>query len=50
MQDRFHHRHIWREGDLAMWDNRATWHHALNDYHGHRRYLNRITIEGVELG
>jgi len=50
MQDRFHHRHVWREGDLAMWDNRATWHHALNDYHGHRRYLNRITIEGVELG
>jgi len=49
-QDRFHHRHIWREGDLAMWDNRATWHYALNDYQGHRRYLNRITIEGVPLG
>ena len=50
MQDRFHHRHKWREGDLAMWDNRATWHYALNDYQGHRRYLNRITIEGVALG
>jgi taurine dioxygenase len=50
MQDRFHHRHDWREGDLAMWDNRATWHYALNDYQGHRRYLNRITIEGVALG
>jgi taurine dioxygenase len=50
MQDRFHHRHVWREGDLAMWDNRATWHYALNDYQGHRRYLNRITIEGVALG
>lgn len=49
MQDRFHYRHKWREGDLAMWDNRATWHYALNDYHGHRRYLNRITIEGVAL-
>ena len=49
MQDRFHHRHVWREGDLAMWDNRATWHHALNDYQGHRRYLNRITIQGVAL-
>ncbi len=48
-QDRFHHRHKWREGDLAMWDNRATWHYALNDYQGHRRYLNRITIEGVAL-
>ncbi|MEH6789926.1 TauD/TfdA dioxygenase family protein [Parasphingorhabdus sp.] len=48
-QDRFHHRHKWRAGDLAMWDNRATWHYALNDYQGHRRYLNRITIEGVAL-
>ena len=48
-QERFHHRHVWREGDLAMWDNRATWHYALNDYQGHRRYLNRITIEGVAL-
>lgn len=49
MQDRFHHRHVWREGDLAMWDNRSTWHYAMNDYQGHRRYLNRITIEGVAL-
>ena len=49
-QDRFHYRHKWREGDLAMWDNRSTWHYALNDYQGHRRYLNRITIEGVALG
>ncbi len=49
MQDRFHYRHQWREGDLAMWDNRSTWHYALNDYQGHRRYLNRITIEGVAL-
>lgn len=50
IQDRFHYRHKWRAGDLAMWDNRSTWHYALNDYHGHRRYLNRITIEGVTLG
>ena len=49
MQDRFHYRHQWREGDLAMWDNRSTWHYAMNDYQGHRRYLNRITIEGVAL-
>ena len=49
-QERFHHRHVWRAGDLAMWDNRATWHYALNDYQGHRRYLNRITIQGMALG
>ncbi|MGB5484841.1 TauD/TfdA dioxygenase family protein [Parasphingorhabdus sp.] len=50
MEDRFHYRHQWHAGDLAMWDNRSTWHYALNDYQGHRRYLNRITIEGVALG
>ncbi len=36
-------------GDLAMWDNRATWHKAINDYHGHRREMHRITVEGCAL-
>ena len=44
-QTRFH----WTPGALAMWDNRATWHFALNDYHGHRRYLHRITLDGGPL-
>jgi taurine dioxygenase len=39
----------WREGSLALWDNRSTWHFAVNDYHGERRLLHRITIEGVPL-
>lgn len=39
----------WRPGSLAFWDNRATWHYALNDYHGERRLLHRITLEGVRL-
>jgi taurine dioxygenase len=39
----------WRDGSIAMWDNRATWHYALNDYQGQRRLLHRITIEGVPI-
>jgi taurine dioxygenase len=42
---RFH----WREGSLALWDNRSTWHFAVNDYHGERRLLHRITIAGSPL-
>ena len=37
----------WRAGSLAVWDNRATWHLALNDYAGERRLMHRITVEGV---
>jgi taurine dioxygenase len=42
---RFH----WGAGSLALWDNRSTWHFAVNDYHGERRLLHRVTIEGVPL-
>lgn len=45
----FQIRFDWAPGSLAMWDNRSTWHFAVNDYHGHRRYLHRITVAGSEL-
>ena len=40
------YRFQWASGSIAFWDNRATWHYALNDYHGARRLMHRITIEG----
>lgn len=45
----FVHEFVWRPGSVAFWDNRSTWHYAKNDYHGHRREMHRITIEGQPL-
>jgi taurine dioxygenase len=39
----------WRPGTVAIWDNRTTWHNALNDYHGHAREMHRITLSGEPL-
>jgi taurine dioxygenase len=39
---RFH----WKPGSLAFWDNRAAQHNALNDYHGYRRMMYRVTLKG----
>jgi taurine dioxygenase len=39
----------WRKGSIAFWDNLATWHCALNDYHGERRLMHRITLDGQPL-
>lgn len=46
VQPEFTCRFRWRPGSLAVWDNRSTWHTAINDYDGHRRVMRRITIEG----
>jgi taurine dioxygenase len=49
VQPQFVHRYSWRPGSMAVWDNRCTWHCALNDYQGHRRLMHRITLDGVPL-
>jgi taurine dioxygenase len=39
---RFH----WEPGSIALWDNRCAQHNPVNDYHGHRRVMHRITLKG----
>ena len=36
----------WREGDVAIWDNRATQHYAINDYGDTHRVVRRVTVQG----
>ena len=36
----------WAAGSLAFWDNRCALHNPINDYHGYRRVMHRITLAG----
>jgi alpha-ketoglutarate-dependent taurine dioxygenase len=39
-------RFSWQVGSLALWDNRCAQHNPVNDYHGYRRIMHRITLAG----
>jgi taurine dioxygenase len=39
---RFH----WEPNSIAFWDNRCAQHNPVNDYHGYRRLMHRITLKG----
>ena len=36
----------WTAGDVAIWDNRATQHYAINDYGDQHRVVRRVTVAG----
>jgi len=39
-------RWTWESNCLAFWDNRCTQHNPINDYHGFKRVMHRITLQG----
>jgi len=39
-------RFVWEPDTIAFWDNRCTQHNPVNDYHGFRRVMHRITLKG----
>ena len=36
----------WASGDVAIWDNRATQHRAIDDYDNQPRLMHRVTLMG----
>lgn len=48
VKEEFHLRWQWREGDVAIWDNRCTQHKAMFDYGNAHRIMHRATVNGDE--
>jgi len=49
VKESFTYRHQWADGDLLLWDNRATMHMVLNDFEGHR-LMYRVSVVGSAEG
>jgi taurine dioxygenase len=45
-QPKFVYQHVWRPGDILMWDNRCSLHARTDFSAGERRLLRRVTILG----
>jgi taurine dioxygenase len=46
LQPRFTYEHVWRVGDLVMWDNRSTMHRRAEFDSADRRIMHRTQIKG----
>ena len=47
-QARYEYRHVWRQGDIVIWDNRCTMHKANANYpEGERRLMHRVIVAGT---
>jgi taurine dioxygenase len=47
-QARYEYRHVWRQDDIVIWDNRCTMHKANADYpEGERRLMHRVIVAGT---
>ena len=45
---KYQYRHVWRQGDIVIWDNRCTMHKANADYpEGERRLMHRVIVAGT---
>ncbi|MBV1931289.1 MAG: TauD/TfdA family dioxygenase [Porticoccaceae bacterium] len=42
----FQCRFRWSPGAVVIWDNRSSHHYPINDYHGYRRLLHRVSLKG----
>ena len=48
IQPTYQYRHVWRQGDIVIWDNRSTMHKANADYPaGERRLMHRVIVAGT---